>query len=145
MKERQEVPNQESSQQQEIPLEERWRDPDIQAPLFEERFQACSKGELERRNEDGSILTIRAYELIIDPMDQKERQGWLAEFAIRAAQAGYKQAIGPVVLPNVGYRDTQGQRPLTSVNFFLEKPLRPEPSQTQTPLPPTNAPHSAGG
>ncbi|TAK28803.1 MAG: hypothetical protein EPO21_21855 [Chloroflexota bacterium] len=89
---------------------------------FEQKYASHLIGEMVRRNEDGSQTQIRAYELIIDPVNQAERRGILTDFGLRAAQAGYKQALGTVELPGVGYRDTEGRRPLTVVYFFLERP-----------------------
>ncbi len=96
--------------------------------LFEDESQSEYVGDFTRTNEDGSETTIYAYELLIDPMSKGERRG-LAKFGLRAAQAGYQQAFGPVVLPNAAYRK-YSDRFLTAVCFFLEKPSAKQPSMS---------------
>lgn len=97
-------------------------DVDHRADNFERDYESHYKGALNRLNKDGSITPICSYELVIDPLDQVERDSVLTVFALRAAQSGYKQALGPVVLANIGYRDPKGKQPLTAVQFFFEKP-----------------------
>ncbi len=92
---------------------------------FERNYRSYYKGDFDRPNEDGTCTRVCAYELILDPLDQVERHSLLTVFALRAGQSGYKQALGPLVLPNVGYRDREGSRPLTAVQFFFEKPASP--------------------
>ena len=66
--------------------------------------------------------------LIVDPLDQRERRGLLVRFGLRAAVEGYRQVLGPVTLPVVGYRDTRGERPLSGIVFFFETPpAAPDP------------------
>ena len=98
------------------------RSPGVKLSAFEQAYHSFQVGELKRPNEDGSETILRAYELIVHPMDAQERRGLLARFGLRAAAAGYSQALGPVTLPSVGYGDAQGDRPLTALYFFLETP-----------------------
>lgn len=79
-------------------MEERWEDPKNYRARFEEMATAFHKGEFTRRNEDGSRTTIVSYETSFDPTDRIQRN-WLAEFRIRAAGAGLREAFSPLVLP----------------------------------------------
>jgi len=90
---------------------------------FDGMYGRFALGETSRIDERGVETTVRAYELLIDAADQTERRGLLVAFCLRAVEAGYRQAFASVTLPQVGYRDTAGQHPLTGVYFFLEKPI----------------------
>ncbi|MBI3342043.1 hypothetical protein HY024_02885 [Candidatus Curtissbacteria bacterium] len=95
-----------------------YQDPATHREAFKQLFGGDIKGSFERRNEDGSLSTIRAYEVLVNAMTDRSL---LIEFGLRAAAAGYKQAIGPIVLQNVGFMDQHGTLPQTSVQFFLEE------------------------
>lgn len=111
---------------------DRHQDPATHREAFRRLFGGHARGSFERRNEDGSLTTIRAYEVMVEPMTER---GLLTVFGLRAAAAGYKQAIGPVVLPEIGFADSHGTRPLTSVQFFLEEnQLTPPDRQPELPL-----------
>lgn len=101
-----------------------WEGPSLeqQRANFETVYERFVIGEVIRRGDDGTETPILAYELVVDPMDEAERRALVGGFALRAAQAGYKQALGPVVLPEVGFKDTAGTRSLTAVYLFLEQP-----------------------
>lgn len=90
---------------------------------FEDTYAAWLIGEVP--TEGGRIL--RAYEMLVDLQDQVERRGILSTFVLRAAQAGHSQSIAPIAVPNIGFRDQLGQRPLTAFLFFLESPRPPQP------------------
>ena len=93
---------------------------------FEQAYKSFVIGELTRVNEDGSETVVRAYELILEAADQEDRRGLLVRFGMHAAATGHSQAIGPVTLPEIGYADTRGERPLTAIYFFLESPSTPQ-------------------
>jgi hypothetical protein len=109
---------------QETP-EGRWPNPEEIKRDFEERFKPHQITQWERRNNDGSTSEIRGYEFIIDPMSQAERRGLLADFATRALVVGWRQALGPIVLPSVGYSPSSGDRPLSAVQMYVERQLEP--------------------
>jgi hypothetical protein len=90
---------------------------------FEQAWRPCLLGERRRRNEDGSETAISMYEIIFEPMNQPERRGVMASFVLNALDAGYTEAMAPVVIPNVGFKDQHGRQPLAAVYFFIEKPL----------------------
>lgn len=98
------------------------RTAEAKSAIFETGYASFLVGELDRSSEDGSSVAIKAYELVVDPTDVRERRGLIVTFGLRAAAAGYRQPFGPVVLPGVGYSDTRAERPLTAVYFFLESP-----------------------
>lgn len=104
-------------------LEVKGPTPEQLRAAFEESYKPHIVGEMVRNNEDGTETTIQTYELVIDPVEQRERRSIIADFGVRAAQAKYKQALGPVVLPSIGFKDPEGTRSLTAVYFFLEKPV----------------------
>ena len=89
---------------------------------FKERFGVFLNGKLESRHEDGSVTNIEAYEVVVDPVNRGERGSILQEFVLRAAAAGYKQVMGPIVLNDVGILDRAPDRPLSAVQFFLIPP-----------------------
>ena len=101
-----------------------WEGPSLeqQRSTFETIYERFAVGEAVRRGDDGSETTVRAYELIVDAGDERERKSLIVSFGLRAVQAGYKQSIGPVLLPGVGYADAAASRPLTAAYFFLEVP-----------------------
>jgi hypothetical protein len=96
---------------------------------FESTYAAYFQGELQYENQYGSRATVACYEMIVDPIDRQDRRHLVNEFGLRAVQAGYRQAMSPVVLPEVGFRDPVGRQPLVSVSYFLEKPPVP-PART---------------
>jgi len=87
---------------------------------FEELYGPLRRGMMSVEREDGAVTTVQSYELVIEPA-RGERQ-IVSDFGIRAALAGYRQALGPVVLPNTGYLEGRLDRPVTTVYFFLETP-----------------------
>ena len=90
---------------------------------FQEQYGPHSPWSLTRSEKDGSATEIRAFEFHVDPTNQKEVRGVLVDFGLRAAQIGYRQSLGPIVLPSAAFTSAErGNRPLTAIYFFLEKP-----------------------
>ena len=90
---------------------------------FQEQYGPHSPWRLTHTEKDGSLTEIRAFEFHIDPTNPKEVRGVLVDFGLRAAKVGYRQSLGPVVLPGAGLTSPErGSRPLTAIYFFLEKP-----------------------
>lgn len=77
---------------------------------------------MHRVEEGGTFREFSCYEMLLDPTNPEERVKKISSFGLMALRAGYTQALGPVVLPNVAYRKGQPDTVLTSVHFFLEKP-----------------------
>jgi hypothetical protein len=97
---------------------------------FEHFYKPNLRHEMYRVEEDRTFREFTAYELRFDATKSEEREKELTHFALMALRAGYTQALGPVVLPNTGYREGHPDKPLTSVYFFLEKPLqKPSPEE----------------
>ncbi len=119
--------------------------PETVEQYFDRTYKGSQRGQWERPNEDGPERSVRSYELIIDPMDDRQRRSVINQFAHDATRAGYKEALSPIVIPNIGYQDTQGQRPLTAVYFFLEKPVRKQEAETPPqPTPDAQPPYRIG-
>lgn len=87
---------------------------------FEELYGPCRRGTMSVEHEDGTTTTVGSYELVIEPAN-RERQ-IVADFGVRAAIAGYREALGPVVLANTGFLEGRGDRPVSTIFFFLEAP-----------------------
>jgi len=87
---------------------------------FDQTYEEFFAGEVTFGDREPRKL-VRCYEMIIDPTDIRERQILVHRFILKAREAGYSQAMAPVVLPGVGFRDRNGQVPLSSVSFFLER------------------------
>lgn len=104
----------------------RWHgpSPEQQQATFETLYSRFAVGEVNRRSDDGTETTVRAYELIVDAGDPRERQSVITSFGLRALEAGYREALSPLALQPVGYKDAAGRVPLTAVYFFLETPAR---------------------
>jgi len=100
---------------------------------FDEVYQRFVVGERGLPGEAGSESVIRAYQLVIDATDPRDRQ-LIVDFGLRAAAAGLQQALGPIAIPSIGFRDQHGDVPLNAVYFFLREAL---PARPQTPKPPS--------
>ncbi|MBV8892263.1 MAG: hypothetical protein JO266_09895 [Acidobacteria bacterium] len=100
---------------------------------FEASFKSNLRNEMHRVEEDKSFKEYASYELLFDPTDPRDREKKISTFGMMALRAGYKQALGPVVIPNVGENEAQPGKSLTSVYFFLEKPAEKQPTSPQTP------------
>ena len=96
---------------------------------FEYSFKPNLKGEMYRVEEDRTFREFASYELLLDTTNPGERRDQISRFGLQALRAGYTQALGPVVMPYVGYRKDQPDKPLTSVYFFLEKPPKKPPPE----------------
>lgn len=105
------------------PQSERWVGRRQPIEAFRDLYGQLKHGEWHRVNPDGSENTVEAYELIIDPLEQQRfNRSVILDFGRHATQAGYKQALGPVILTGTGFADKEGERSLTTIYFFLEKP-----------------------
>jgi hypothetical protein len=102
----------------------------VDRQYFEHVFKPNLRREIYRVEEDGMFREFASYEFVLDPTNPEERKEKISAFGLMALRAGYTQALGPVVIPHVGYRKDQPDKPLTSVYFFLEKPpQKPSPEE----------------
>jgi hypothetical protein len=95
---------------------------------FEEIYRRGLLGERTRTNEDGSTTTYVAYRLFLQRGEPADEQG-VADFCLNALQAGYKEAMGTLIVPDTysapdSIVEKRGNDELlSSVFFFLEKPV----------------------
>ena len=85
---------------------------------FEEKYSNVLVGEQTHRSEDGTETTFCAYQWLVELEGKKERH--IAEFGLEALQAGYKEAMSSVVIPDTNERP--GIK-FASITFFFEKPM----------------------
>lgn len=114
------------------------RDRQAQRERFEEMATTFKKGEFTVQNEDGSWTNYMSYEHYVDPLD-KSAVSWLAEFRLRAAAAGLKEAFAPLMLSaqSMAYSSREAvvadphsaRRGLTFVQLGYETPT-PPPADT---------------
>ncbi len=105
-------------------------DAELHRARFDEMSEPYKRGEFSRRNEDGSVTRIVAFERYIDPLDKSDLND-LVEFRLRAAASGYREAFSPLVLQtsalvnpreSVSVTREGSDRPRTIVQFGYEKP-----------------------
>ncbi len=84
---------------------------------FEQKYYHNCHGETTRREQDGTQTPIACYELVIDMKNNEQRAEAVTQFMLSAVQAGYKEAMGPLVFPP-GEKDGV----FGSLFFTLEKP-----------------------
>lgn len=66
---------------------------------FEQKYQHHCHGEANRLEPDGQETHLACYELVLDLQNNEQRAATITQFMLSAAQAGYSEALGPVVLP----------------------------------------------
>lgn len=98
----------------------------VQPLSFEQKYYHNCQGEAKRLEQDGTQTQIACYELVIDMKDNEQRAEAVTQFMLSAAQAGYTEAMGPLVFPP-GEKDGV----FGSLFFTLEKP-QPKPPITQS-------------
>ncbi len=104
--------------------------PEANQPLsFEQKYLHNRHGEAARIEQDGQETMVASYELVIDMKSNEKRADAVTGFLLSAAQAGYKEAMGPLVfLP--GEKDGV----FGSIFFTLEKRQSQQPaSQASAP------------
>ena len=104
---------------------------ETQPKTFEETYRAGLVGERTRTNEDGGKTTFFAYRFFLQRGEPADEEG-LANFCLSALQAGYKEAMSSLIVPDT-YTPPDGivekrdnDELLSSVFFFLEK-TAPQP------------------
>src|SRR5690349_16485034 len=66
---------------------------------FEQKYYHNCHGETNRLEQDGNQTQIACYKLVIDLKNNEKRAEAVTQFMLSAAQAGYKEAMGPLVFP----------------------------------------------
>ena len=97
------------------------RESEEAALRLDQLYPSLLVGEVQGPSPEGGSV-VQAYELILDPGDERERRGVLVDFCLRAVAMGYQQAFPPVTLNAIAYRDIGGNHPLSAVYFFLSRP-----------------------
>lgn len=64
---------------------------------------------------------VSAYEVIFDPLNQIERHRFTTRFSLRAAAAGF-EIVAAITTPGVGFKDKEGEHPLTAITYILKSP-----------------------
>jgi hypothetical protein len=111
---------------------------EAQPKSFEEYYQAGLLGERTRATEDGVAQRFVAYRFFLQRGEPADEQG-LANFCLNALQAGYKEAMGPVIVPDTYEAPEKisekrdNDESLSSVFFFLEK-TAPQPEGIVPPV-----------
>ena len=94
---------------------------------FEASYRAGLLGERTRTTEAGGTTTYVVYRFFLQRGEHEDEQA-LANFCLNALQAGYKEAMGSIIVPDTyeapeKIRERRdNDRFLSSVFFFLEKP-----------------------
>jgi hypothetical protein len=126
--------------ERDLPFEMRSReeDPGGHQRRFAQLETLFDRGELTRRNEDGTTTPVVSYQRHVDPLDKADLST-LAEFRLRAAALGYREAFSPIILPTAatlepGDREavtnsSNSHRPLSVVQLGYEKPGPTKPPQ----------------
>jgi len=88
---------------------------------FEEIYARNLRGEVSLDSEDGSRETCRAYEIVFSQQSPKGVDE-LTQFRLQALQAGYRESLTPLLIPNVGNHINNYRINLGAAVFFLSKP-----------------------
>jgi hypothetical protein len=123
--------------------------PETRPKSFEVKYCAGLLGERTRTTEAGGTTIYVAYRFFFQRGESADEQG-LANFCLNALQAGYTEAMGPVIVPDT-YAAPEKIREkrdndelLSSVLFFLEK-TAPQPEGGVPPVNEKEPPrHSTG-
>ncbi|MBI2031667.1 MAG: hypothetical protein HYT08_03570 [Candidatus Levybacteria bacterium] len=74
----------------------------------------------EGKQVQDSTIQVEAYEVIADPLSQRDRRHLIHEFGLKAVSAGF-EIVGTIVVPHAGY--LENRREVAAVTFLLKSPI----------------------